>query len=103
MSGQQLTKEMDWTKPLQFTLVALTTVLFGSVIWSCNKDKTPTESAETHSSQAQEALPPCVCLAAPSHSRLPVASTRRRASLVLAAHPHQISKHHFVAAHRKGS
>jgi hypothetical protein len=44
-------------KPLQFTFVALASVLFGSAIWSCDKDKTPPEPAETRSAQEQQAPP----------------------------------------------
>ncbi len=42
-------------KPLQFTFVALTTVVVGAVLWSCNQDETPTEQAETPSAQEQRA------------------------------------------------
>jgi hypothetical protein len=54
MSSQQLTKGDGLMKPLHFTFVALTSVLFGSAIWSCNMDETPTEPAEMRSAQEQQ-------------------------------------------------
>jgi hypothetical protein len=44
-------------KPLQLTFAALTSVLFASALWSCNKDKAPSESATAHSAQEQQAPP----------------------------------------------
>lgn len=44
-------------KPLHFTFVALASVLFGSALWSCNKEETPTEPAETRSAQEQQSPP----------------------------------------------
>ncbi len=42
-------------KTWNFTFVALTSVLLGSAIWSCDKVKTPGERAETPSAQEQQA------------------------------------------------
>jgi hypothetical protein len=44
-------------RPLHFTFVALASVLLGSAIWSCDKDKTPPEPAETRSAQKQQTPP----------------------------------------------
>lgn len=44
-------------KPLQVTFAALISVLFASALWSCNKDKTPTEQAETRSTLEQPSAP----------------------------------------------
>ena len=44
-------------KPLHFTFAALASVLFGSAIWSCDKDNAPTEPAEARSAQEQQPPP----------------------------------------------
>lgn len=44
-------------KPLRFTFVAIASVLLGSAIWSCDKDRTPPGPAETGSAQEQQASP----------------------------------------------
>jgi hypothetical protein len=44
-------------KPMQLTIVALTTLLLSSVLWSCNKDRASSELAETRSTQEQPSTP----------------------------------------------
>lgn len=44
-------------KPMQLTIAVFTTLFISLALWSCNKDKTPSESATAHLEQEQQAPP----------------------------------------------